>query len=80
MSYLALYRKYRPKTFDEVYGQSAIVQTLRNQITSQRIGHAYLFSGPEVQERRVYLRYLLRPLTVLHQLTEARVGNVHVAR
>lgn len=46
MSYLALYRKYRPKTFDEVYGQSAIVQTLRNQITSQRIGHAYLFSGP----------------------------------
>lgn len=46
MSYVALYRKYRPKTFDEVYGQSAIVQTLTNQIMSQRIGHAYLFSGP----------------------------------
>jgi DNA polymerase-3 subunit gamma/tau len=46
MSYIALYRKYRPKTFDEVYGQSAIVQTLKNQIISNRIGHAYLFSGP----------------------------------
>lgn len=46
MSYLALYRKYRPDTFDKVCGQSAIVQTLRNQIKSNRIGHAYLFSGP----------------------------------
>lgn len=46
MSYIALYRKYRPKVFDEVYGQSAIVQTLKNQIISNRIGHAYLFSGP----------------------------------
>lgn len=46
MSYLALYRKYRPRTFDEVYGQQAIVQTLRNQVISDRIAHAYLFSGP----------------------------------
>lgn len=46
MSYLALYRKYRPKTFDGVYGQEAIVQTLRNQVIANRIGHAYLFSGP----------------------------------
>ena len=46
MSYIALYRKYRPKIFDDVYGQSAIVQTLKNQIISNRIGHAYLFSGP----------------------------------
>lgn len=46
MSYIALYRKYRPQIFDEVYGQSAIVQTLKNQIISNRIGHAYLFSGP----------------------------------
>lgn len=46
MSYIALYRKYRPKTFDEVQGQSAIVQTLRNQVKADRIGHAYLFSGP----------------------------------
>ena len=46
MSYIALYRKYRPRTFDDVKGQSAIVQTLRNQIKANRVGHAYLFSGP----------------------------------
>lgn len=46
MSYIALYRKYRPKTFDDVYGQTAITQTLKNQIILNRIGHAYLFSGP----------------------------------
>lgn len=46
MSYLALYRKYRPRTFDEVYGQQAIVQTLRSQVITNRIAHAYLFSGP----------------------------------
>ena len=46
MDYIALYRKYRPKTFDEVYGQTYIVKTLINQIVTNRIGHAYLFSGP----------------------------------
>ena len=45
MSYMALYRKWRPKDFDEVKGQDAIVRTLRNQIKYQRIGHAYLFCG-----------------------------------
>lgn len=46
MNYIALYRKYRPKIFDDVYGQNPIIQTLRNQIKLNRIGHAYLFSGP----------------------------------
>ena len=45
MSYLALYRKWRPSDFDEVKGQDAIVRTLRNQIIYDRIGHAYLFCG-----------------------------------
>lgn len=45
MSYLALYRKYRPYTFDDVIGQEHIVRTLKNQISSQRVAHAYLFSG-----------------------------------
>lgn len=45
MSYTALYRKWRPSTFEDVKGQDHIVQTLKNQITSQRIGHAYLFCG-----------------------------------
>lgn len=45
MSYTALYRKWRPTTFEDVKGQDHIVQTLKNQISSQRIGHAYLFCG-----------------------------------
>ncbi|MBR2122167.1 MAG: DNA polymerase III subunit gamma/tau [Lachnospiraceae bacterium] len=43
--YLALYRKYRPLTFDDVCGRDAIVRTLKNQIISGRIGHSYLFCG-----------------------------------
>ena len=43
---MAYTRKYRPRTFDEVYGQQAIVQTLRSQVITNRIAHAYLFSGP----------------------------------
>lgn len=46
MSYLALYRKYRSKTFDEVYGQEAIIKTLKNSLLNNKIAHAYLFSGP----------------------------------
>ena len=45
MAYTALYRKWRPETFEDVKGQEAIVTTLRNQIASGRIGHAYLFCG-----------------------------------
>jgi DNA polymerase-3 subunit gamma/tau len=46
MSYLALYRKYRPINLSEVIGQEHIVKTLVNQIENDRIGHAYLFCGP----------------------------------
>ncbi len=45
MSYTALYRKWRPIRFEDVKGQEHIVQTLKNQIISSRIGHAYLFCG-----------------------------------
>ncbi len=45
MSYIALYRKFRPDVFDEVKGQDAIVTTLRNQVRTGRTGHAYLFCG-----------------------------------
>ncbi len=45
MAYLALYRKYRPTTFDGVIGQEHIVKTLTNQILNDRLGHAYLFTG-----------------------------------
>lgn len=46
MNYLALYRKYRSQTFDEIVGQEAIVQTLKNAFITKKIAHAYLFSGP----------------------------------
>lgn len=45
MSYLALYRKYRPYTFNQVVGQEHIVRTLKNQISTHRVAHAYLFTG-----------------------------------
>ncbi len=45
MSYTALYRKWRPNNFEDVKGQDHIVTTLKNQINSNRIGHAYLFCG-----------------------------------
>jgi len=46
MSYKALYRTYRPLTFNEVAGQKAIVTTLQNALHTRRIAHAYLFAGP----------------------------------
>ncbi len=45
MAYVALYRKYRPSTFDEVIGQDHIIKTLRNQILQDKVSHAYLFCG-----------------------------------
>ena len=45
MNHIALYRKYRPKSFEEVIGQDHITKTLQNQISSDQIGHAYLFTG-----------------------------------
>ena len=66
MSYTALYRKFRPSTFDQVKGQDHIVQTLKNQINANRIGHAYLFCGT----------FLPRLSTVSIPLMEALVMNV----
>ena len=45
MGYTALYRKFRPSTFGEMVGQEHIITTLKNQIISNRVGHAYLFNG-----------------------------------
>ena len=45
MSYLALYRKFRPTDFDGMVGQGHINTTLKNQILMDRVGHAYLFCG-----------------------------------
>lgn len=46
MAYQTLYRKYRPNNFDLIYGQDAIVKTLKNVIKNDKLSHAYLFTGP----------------------------------
>ncbi|MEE8469077.1 MAG: AAA family ATPase, partial [Planctomycetota bacterium] len=46
MSYLVLARKYRPRTFSEVVGQEDVTRLLQGAITEQRVGHAYLLTGP----------------------------------
>ena len=63
--YLVLARKYRSTTFDEVVGQEAIVQTLRNAITSGRIAHAYLFSGTRGVGKTTMARILAKALNCL---------------
>lgn len=45
MAYQALYRQWRPQTFSAMVGQEAVIATLRNQIMTGRIAHAYLFCG-----------------------------------
>lgn len=46
MSYLALYRKYRPSKFDQIFGQKYIVDILKNAVLNDKVSHAYLFAGP----------------------------------
>ena len=65
MSYTALYRKYRPKTFLEVAGQDAIKRTLVNQIMTDRIGHAYLFTGTRGTGKTTVARIFSRAVNCL---------------
>jgi len=60
--YLVFARKYRPLTFDQVIGQKAVVQTLKNAITLNRIGHAYLFSGMRGVGKTTVARILAKAL------------------
>jgi DNA polymerase-3 subunit gamma/tau len=58
----ALYRKYRPQTFDEVVGQEAVVRTLKNAITSEQVRQAYLFAGPRGTGKTSMARILAKSL------------------
>lgn len=58
--YQALYRKYRPKTFDDVMGQDIIVKTLKNSIIQNKISHAYLFAGPRGSGKTTIAKILAR--------------------
>ena len=62
MAYRSLYLKYRPQKFEEVAGQKAIIQTLRNSLTANKIGHAYLFAGPRGTGKTTMARLFAKAL------------------
>ena len=66
MAYTALYRKFRPLTFDEMVGQEQITKTLKNQIIAGRVGHAYLFSGGRGTGKTSSAKILARAINCLN--------------
>jgi len=66
MAYLAIYRKYRPVSFDKLIGQQHIVRTLTNQIKYDRVSHAYLFTGTRGTGKTSAARIFARAINCLH--------------
>ncbi len=66
MGYTALYRKFRPQTFGEMVGQEHITKTLKNQIISDRVGHAYLFNGGRGTGKTSAAKILARAVNCLN--------------
>ena len=66
MAYTALYRKFRPITFDEMVGQEHITKTLKNQIMAGRVGHAYLFNGGRGTGKTSAAKILARAINCLN--------------
>ncbi|WP_022761036.1 DNA polymerase III subunit gamma/tau [Butyrivibrio sp. AD3002] len=80
MAYVALYRKFRPPVFDDVKGQDHIVTTLKNQIKSDRIGHAYLFCGTRGTGKTSVAKILARAVNCESPKDGSPCGECHTCK
>jgi len=75
MSYLALYRKFRPTVFSDVKGQDHIITALKNQIKNDRIGHAYIFTGTRGTGKTTVAKIFARAVNCEHPLEDGSPDN-----
>ena len=80
MSYMALYRKFRPTEFGDVRGQDHIVTTLKNQINADRIGHAYLFCGTRGTGKTTVAKIFARAVNCEHPVDGNPCGTCAACR
>ena len=80
MSYLALYRKYRPSKFSEVSGQKYIVDILKNAVKTQNISHAYLFSGPRGTGKTSVAKIFAKSVNCLKSTTGEACGKCEICK
>ena len=80
MSYMALYRKFRPTRFSEVKGQDHIVKTLENQMRTGRIGHAYLFCGTRGTGKTTVAKILAKAVNCEHPVDGEPCGECEVCK
>lgn len=75
MSYMALYRKFRPTAFEDVKGQDHIITTLQNQIKANRIGHAYLFCGTRGTGKTTVAKIFAKAVNCEHPVDGSPCGE-----
>lgn len=80
MSYMALYRKWRPQTFDEVVEQENVVNILRNAVIQNRIAHAYLFSGTRGTGKTTLAKIFARAVNCLHPVNGGPCNECEICR